>query len=76
MVYISVQAMDDRLIENQESITVTTEPRNDFDVVSPSSTTVTITDNDGKKLYDEIHKSKHNYFCLQVQLSTLLMISL
>ena len=52
MVCISVQAVDDRLIESQESIGVTTDPRNDFDSVSPSSTTVTITDNDGKKVYD------------------------
>ena len=47
MVCIDVQAMDDRLIEGQESITVTTDSNNTFDRVS-GSTAVTITDNDGK----------------------------
>ena len=44
---ISVQAVDDRLIEGEESITVTTNSNITFDRVS-GSTAVTITDNDGK----------------------------
>jgi hypothetical protein len=44
----NVQAVDDRLIESQENIIVTTNPRNNFDSVSPNSTTVTIMDNDGE----------------------------
>ena len=47
MVCISVQAVDDELIEGQDSITVTTHPNNNFDRVS-GSTAVTILDNDGK----------------------------
>lgn len=48
MACISIQAVDDRLIESQEGISVTADPRNNFDSVSPTSTTVTIMDNDGK----------------------------
>ena len=47
MICISVQAVDDRLIEEQESITVTTNSNNTLDSVS-GSTSVTIMDNDGK----------------------------
>ena len=47
VVCINVQAVDDRLIELQEIITVTINPRNDFDNVLPSGTTVRIMDNDG-----------------------------
>jgi hypothetical protein len=47
-VCITAQAMDDRLIESQENITLITNPRNNFDSVSPNSTTVTIMDNDGE----------------------------
>ena len=47
MTCISVEAVDDRLIESQESITLTATPRNDLDSVS-DSTVVTITDNDGE----------------------------
>lgn len=47
-VCITLQAVDDGLIESQENITVITNSRNDFDSVSPNSTTVTIMDNDGE----------------------------
>ena len=47
MVCIRVQAVDDILIENQESITITANSNNTFDRVS-GSTAVTIMDNDGK----------------------------
>ena len=49
-VCINIQAVDDRLIENLESITVITNPRNEFDSVSPNSTAVIIMDNDGEKV--------------------------
>jgi hypothetical protein len=47
MVCISIQAVEDDLIEGQDSITVTTRSSNTFDQVS-GSTAVTIADNDGK----------------------------
>ena len=46
MVCIGVQAVDDMLIEGEESITVTATSNNNFDTVS-GSTAVTITDNNG-----------------------------
>ena len=49
-VCINIQAVDDRLIESLESIAVITDPRNNFDGVSPNSTAVTIMDNDGEKV--------------------------
>ena len=54
MVCIGVQAVDDILIENQESITITANSNNTFDRVS-GSTAVTIMDNDGKLKRQDTH---------------------
>ena len=48
---IGVQALEDELIEGEDSLTITTTSNNTFDRVSGSSTVVTITDNDGKSVY-------------------------
>ena len=48
---IGVQALEDELIEGEDSLTITTTSNNTFDRVSGSSTVVTIMDNDGKSVY-------------------------
>ena len=49
MICIGVEAVDDRLIESDERVTVTTDPRNSFDSVSQDRTIIAIMDNDGMR---------------------------
>ena len=49
MVCIGIEAVDDRLIEDDENVTVTTDPRDSFDSVSPGRTIIAIMDNDGMR---------------------------
>lgn len=62
MACVDVEALDDGFIESQETITVTTEPRNKLDQVS-GTTNVNIMDNDGKGMTQYYRKQSNTRKC-------------